>query len=365
MKSVSVSPDRFTAALSILDREERQNPLSGNDQRLFKWLNRVGYAFVVVASLVGAFWSFWGLLALKESFWYVVYVFVWTSVLFIPFHGTTFAIMIRLNWRLVRAVRRQEKMVEKLGLAAALEAPWAGERAKRRMLNLVTLLVGPGLWGWGLFFTAVVLLMPLPTSPTEGPAFGLPVPGLEERAPVTWAVFACFLWTLLIGYMYVWLHRLRRGEERLRVVARLQSSLRGLKQSAEQQDEVQISGSEYNQIARIEQAQISRARADSVRSFASTAEPTFVVQKSHSVRAAQLELDPGIGLRVQDAIESLAAGARGRDATSGEAAEVRWLKVPETTFEIGYSIDEAARRLRVVSLRPVADGEGSTPERTS
>jgi hypothetical protein len=364
MKSVSVDPERFAAALSILDREERENPLSGDDRK-FKWLNRIGYGFVIVASLVGTFWSFWGLLGLKESFWYVAYVFVWTSILFIPFHGTTFAIMIRLNWRLVRAVRRQERMVEKLGLAGALEAPWAGERAKKRVLNLVTLLVGPGLWGWGLFFMVVVVLLPLPELPEKAPAFLFPVPRLEERAPVAWAVFLCFLWTLLIGYMYVWLHRLRRGEERLRVVARLQSSLRGLKKSAAQPDKVQIAGDEYNQIARIEQAQISRARADSVESFASAAEPTFVVQKSHSVRTAQLKLDPGVGLQVQDAIESLAAGARGRNATSGEAANLRWLKVPETTLEIGYSIDEAARRLRVVSLRPVADGQGATPERTT
>ena len=151
----------------------------------------------------------------------------------------------------------------------------------------------------------------------------------------------------------------------MRVVARLQSSLRGLKQSMEQADEVHISGSEYNQIARIEQAQISRARADSIRSFTPAAEPTFIVQKSQSVRTAQLELGPEAGLQVQDAIESLAADARGRDAKSSEAAEVRWLKVPGTTLEIGYSVDQAAQRLRVVSLRPVADAENSTPERTS
>jgi len=363
MKSVSLGPKRFTAALSILDREERENPLSGKDQNLFKTLNRVAYGFVLAATLFGTFWSFWGLYlhwGKLEAYLHFVYVFVWTTVLFMPLHCMTFLIMIRLNWPLVRAVRRQEKMVEKLGLANALEAPWAGERAKRRMLNLVTLLVGPWLWAWGLFFVALVLLLPLPKTP---PDFLFPVPGLEERAPLAWAVFACFLWTLLVGYMYVWLHRLRRGEERLRVVARLQSSLHGLKQSVEQHDEVKMSGSVYNQIARIEQAQISRARAESVRSFATDAEPTFVVQKSHAVRAAQLELDPEVGLQVQDAIESLAASVRRKAVTSVEATEVHWLKIPETALEISYLIDESARRLRVVSLRPVAGRE--MPEGTS
>jgi len=365
MKSVSVGPKRLTAALAILDREVRENPLSGKDQDLFKTLNRVAYGFVLAATLVGSCWSFWGLYlhwGKLEAYWHFVYVFVWTTVLFMPLHCATFLIMIRLNWPLVRAVRRQEKMVEKLGLANVLEAPWAGERAKRRMLNLVTLLVGPYLWAWGLFFVALVLLLPLLKTPLD---FLFPVPGLEERAPLAWAVFVCFLWTLLVGYLYVWLHRLRRGEERLRVVARLQSSLHGLNQSVEPHDEVKIAGSVYNQIARIEQAQISRARADSVQSFTSDAEPTFLVQKSHAMRAAQLELDPGVALQVQDAIESLAASVHEKTSTSGQAEKVHWLTIPETTLEIGYLIDEAARRLRVVSLRPIADGEGSPWERTS
>src|SRR5271166_2643389 len=100
MKSVSVDSEFFTAALSILDREEKQNPLSAHDGRL-KWLNRAGYGFVIVASLVGIAWALWGLLGLKETFWYVVYVFIWTSILFIPFHSVTLFMMWRLNLPLV------------------------------------------------------------------------------------------------------------------------------------------------------------------------------------------------------------------------------------------------------------------------
>jgi hypothetical protein len=342
MKSVSVD---VKAALSILDREEKENPLYGRD-RLFKWLNRVGYGFIIVASLVGVAWSLWGLLGLKETFWYVVYVFIWTSILFIPLHGMTFAIMIRLNLPLVLAVRRQDRLVKKLGLAGALKAPWAGQ-------DVVTFLVGPWLWGWGLFFMPFVLLQHLPE---KAPAFFFPVPSLEGRAPVTSAVFLCFLWTLLIGYMYMWLHLLRRGEQRLRIVARLQSSL--LKSAG------QISPSDYNQIARIRQGLISNERAESIQNF-SPKKLAFLVQKSHSVQAKQLELDPGGGLQVQAAVESLAAGAGETEATSGKAAELCWLKVPETTYEIGYSIDKIARRVRVVSLRRAAEGECSTWERTS
>ncbi len=268
MMSVSVDPECFApAARSILDREredldrEREkNPMSGHDWR-FKWLNGFGYGNVIVASLVGVAWSLWGLLGLNQTFWYVVYVYIWTSLLFSFLPGMTFAFMIGLNWRLVLDVRRQDRLdrldrlVKKLGLAGTLEAPWAGQRAKTRALNAVALLVGPGLWVWGLFFMAFVLFW---HRPEKAPEFYLPVPGLDERAPVALAVFLCFLWTLLAGCMYVWLHRLRRGEERLRVVASLQSSIG---KGAEQKRSV------YNQIARMEQAQLSRARADSVESF--------------------------------------------------------------------------------------------------
>jgi hypothetical protein len=341
MKSFSVD---INAALSILDREEKENPLHGRD-RLFKWLNGVGYGFLMVASLVGVAWSLWGLLGLKETFWYVVYVFIWTSILFIPLHGTTFAIMIRLNLPLVWAVRRQDRLVKKLGLAGALEAPWAGQ-------DVVTFLAGPWLWSWGLLFMAFVLLRHLPET---RPTFFFPVPGLEQRAPVALAVFFCFLWTLLIGYMYVWLHYLRRGENRLRIVARLRSSLSN--------SGGQLSPSDYNQIARIRQGLISIERAESIQKF-SPKKLAFFVQKSHSVQAKQLELDPTGRLQVQAAVESLADGAGGME-DGGEAGELCWLKVPETTVEIGYFIDKIDRRIRVASLRRAADGECSTSERTS
>jgi len=232
--------------------------------RPFRWLNGFSYGNVVVASLVGVAWSLWGLLGLNQTFWYVVYVYIWTSILFSFLPGMTFAIMIGLNWGLVLDVRNQDRQVKKLGLAGVLEAPWADQRAKTRALNAVTLLLGPGLWAWGLFFVAFVCLWPLPDK-DKAPAFFFPVPGLEQRAPVAWAVFLCFLWTLLVGCTCVWLHRLRRGEERLRVVARLQSSLG---KSAEQPDEVTYNQiAQIEQVAQIEQAQISAARADSVKSF--------------------------------------------------------------------------------------------------
>jgi hypothetical protein len=339
MKSVSVD---LKAALSILDREEKDNPLHGRD-RLFKWLNRVGYGFIIVASLVGVAWSLWGLLGLKETFWYVVYVFIWTSILFIPFHGTTFAIMIRLNLPLVWAVRRQDRLVKKLGLAGPLDAPWAGQ-------DMVTFLAGPWLWSWGSLFMAFVLLWHLPETP---PTFLFPVPGLDERAPVAFAVFFCFLWTLLIGYMYLWLHYLRRGEHRLRIVARLRSSL--------SKSSGQLSPGDYNKIARIRQWLISHERAESIQKF-SPNKLAFLVQKSHSVQTKQLELDPTVRLQVQAAVESLADGAGKTETASGDTAELCWLKVPETTVEIGYSIDKTVRQVRVASLRQAA--ECSTSERT-
>src|SRR5271165_7200295 len=50
--------------------------------------------------------------------------------------------------------------------------------------------------------------------------------------------------TVVVGYMYVWLDRLRRRKERVRVVARLRSALRDPAKRAD----VKISRSEYNQI---------------------------------------------------------------------------------------------------------------------
>jgi len=303
MRSVSVDHERFEAASSILDREtedldrkmEETLPdpdwrfkwltLPGPDWR-YKWLNWVGYGIVIGASLVGVAWSLYGLLGLNETFWYVVYVYIWTSILFSFLPGMTFVFMIGLNWPLVLDVRRLDW--------ETLREPWAGQRAKRQALNAVTLLVGPALWGWGLFFMAFVLSQPLPE---KTPRFLFPVPGLEELRPVAFAVFLCFLWTLLVGYMCLWLHLLRCGKDRLRF---LQSSLRDVGKSAEQRGK--IPRREYDQVARMEQVRISKERAKSVQNFFPDAQSTSVVKKSHSV-AKQLELDPGVGMQVQAAID--------------------------------------------------------------
>jgi hypothetical protein len=345
MNSVSIDSTRAAAALSILDREKAdldreraENPLCGDD-RPFKWLNWVGYGNVIVASLVGIAWSLLGLLVLKETFWYVVYVYIWTSILFSFLPGMTFAFMIGLNWCLVLDVRR-------LSLAGTREAAWAGQRAKRRALNVVTLLVGPALWCWGLFFMAFVLLGDVPEKP-QGFIF-------PERGQVALAVFLCFLWTLLAGFVYLWLHFLRSGEERLRVVTDLQSSL---SDSAEKPKK--MSRKDYNEIVRYERTRISRERDDSVRSFsrddvmagADQELSEFSILYTREAQAARDKLPEEEMAALQTIENELSATPKNCTHHITKLSEGKFIyKYPKPAIELTYELDEDKRAVYVIRV---------------
>ncbi len=340
--SKTVDSAHLEAARRILEREERANPLSSVDMKRYRRLNKVAYIGLMVAALFGASWSVYGLLG-GEPFWHVVGVYVRSTLIFVAMYGWMFVILIGLNMRLARRVQRRERLVASFGLADALEEPWRAERAKHRAVNTLTLLAGPAIWAFGVLFLTHALLVPRPASAELRHWYHYPL----------WAVALCALWSFVVGYMYLWVHRLRRSEERSRVIARLQAAL-GESGDGGGDEGVEVAGEVYEQIARIERAQISRERADSIQEFESAAAPP-VISKSQVVRAAQARLEPAARLRVEDAIEALAQEA----GEIGEADALRWRPVENEGLEIGYRIAPGARRIEVSALRPAAAREAS------
>lgn len=342
--------DQLTDLYAILDREERETAFSASSRRRFQRLNWFGYGWLVVSSVVGACWAI-GELLTGHHFSFVLKVFVFMTALFSPFSIATYVLIFSLAWGRIWSSLKQEREVRKLGYGEMLVAPWRAERAKRRIVNLLTLAAGPFMFVWGLFFAPIELFLKVPAPPV----------GWAHPA---WWVYLCSLYTIGLGTVYVVLHLHRRAEERLGVVERLRYSLNTVTEHRAQDGEssVSIPPEVRERIAQIERKQIWQDRAASTSKFDRDADIGYVVQKGRSVRDAQSALDSGMSLRVQDEIDTLARGPAESDTTRGEDSAILWRTIPDTPFALGFSEDKAARRIRILELRKVIDQEPSSQE---
>lgn len=347
---------RFDQALAILQREQQANTPSRQQEIVFMLLNIAVYGFGIVLGIIVAV-ALLSLLALIFSeewatifFWIVI---ILLFVLYIPLIAAAvgIAILFFLNLPLIRKLWRQNRLVHRLGLSEALKAPWQAVRKKKRLRNILTLIVG----GLGL------LLM------VGGLIFGVQfAKGVDWSAGEDVLFFVSALLLLItVGAALIATHFMRRGKEQLEVVARLQSSLAGYKEAAEQAEgtPIDIPAEEYEQIAQIERAQISRHRAQSIQAgFEEPGAATYLVQKSRTVRSAQAQLDPMTRLRVQNQIDALTTEPRPSGATEDPKTKTWRLRVPETSVEIDYSVDDATQRIKIFFLRSVTDDQTPNSE---
>ena len=156
---------------------------------------------------------------------------------------------------------------------------------------------------------------------------------------------------LVVAFSLILMHYMRKGRERLRMVESLRSSLLG-----HVDERTPLPSTDYAQIARIERAQILYDRQQSIRTRSKKAEKSiYVVQMSRAVIKARAELDDETKMRVEEEIDELASKPRVGGLKEDAEAGIVHLRVPGTSAEIGYSVDDKARRIKVHSLRPLTD----------
>ena len=248
-----------------------------------------------------------------------------------------------LNWRLIRKLWKMARLQGKLAPSwkSRLMDRFIARRRQRRLVQfplLILSLVGflIALAGQlGLFFE----LLP-DQNPTNFPRLGL------------WVV------AILFGASCVFLQFMARGRELLEVVTELKSTLLGSRNAA---NETQLAAEDYDEITRLERGQIRADRRRSLKEAATISmDNEFSSKENRSVREAKHALVPATVVKVQACIDRLTADPRAQDAIKETRNDITYVRVPDTSLEIGFRIDWEAREIKVLSLDSAGNGQAPT-----
>jgi hypothetical protein len=320
----------FEQALAVLDRAQP----SAREDWLFRLLNLAVWgavtltAFYLVMHLLPGFEhgseALWLARAIAVLFVAIVPVFV-------------------VNWRLVKKLRTAARQRRRLApsFRRRLMNRFKARRRQHRLINLATLVLS--LVG---YVVAVVALL------------GLIVELLPDPAPLNTGRVTLYSVAVVFGLSCVFLHFMARGRERLQVIAELRSSLLASRSSA---NDSQLSPEDYDEITRIERGQIAADRRRSVKAAArESLEYAYGLREHRAFREAKLQLSPETLMRVQACIDQLTSGP-GAVAGIGRADDATaYIHVPETSLQIGFTVDRDAREIRLLSLSALTmDGTSS------
>ena len=339
-----VDAQQYEQALTILEKEQlnlKPTRVQGCVFKIFKFtVYGVGLIGGILLLLV---LSIYAMELLPEPIKYqdaqnnLVGIVVVSLYLFYALLAPTSLIIVALfflNIPLLFKLWRRSKLVRQLGLDEVSKEPWKAERKKWRFTDILTILTGVmGLVIMvGTFFVMEHWLL------------------VWENLFYVFALAAC---VALISFYFM-----RRTQARLEIVDRLLSSLKENKaRLASLQDTyLNIPAKAYEQIAQIERTQISRERVQSILTGLEESESrSYFVQKSREASTAQAQLDPVMRLRVQKQIDQLTSVPHPAEAFKDPETGVRQLHVPESPVILDFKVDDDARRIKVLAIRPAPD----------
>ena len=167
------------------------------------------------------------------------------------------------------------------------------------------------------------------------------------RQPIRPAQLSLAAVMIAFGLSCIFVHFMARGRERLEVIAELRSTLLAV---GTPQTKPHLAGDLYDEIAMIERAQISADRRESVKAGSGlSSESKFSLKEHRTVREAKLALVPDTLAKVQACIDCLTADPRTSDYEQPRDATL-YVRVPDTSLEIEFSVDWEVREVRVFSL---------------
>jgi hypothetical protein len=236
-----------------------------------------------------------------------------------------------MNWRLVRRLRRAARQRRRLATSfkRKLTDQFRARRRERRVLHLTTFILNVA----GLIVAVVAaagLLLELASGAPVAPRLTL------------YAVAGVF------GVSCMFLHFMARGRERLDVIADLRTSLLAAHDPA---DERQLSPEAYDEIARIERGQIATDRRRSVRAASvKSVEQMYGTREHRAVRDAKHAMPPETLMCVQACIDTLTRGPA--LSTVDTRGEITYVRVPGTALELGFTVDDVAREIKLLTVEP-------------
>lgn len=328
-------------ALAILEKEQQANVPSRWQKIAFIILKSASYGLGLVAVAILAFdvadrTSF---IKLGSSYLDRNRMLFSLAIFFSALYILVLLIPFVANVPLLFKLRRQHKLVKRLGLWEVLNTPWQVESREKRSRTTRPVIIG----SIGLLIIFIEMIIA-----------GLPVLFATNQAEIFFTIILILLIPLSGALRATYF--IIRGLARMEAVTQLQASLSTYKEKAEQDKDgaIDVPSGVYQRIAQIEKAQITRDRAESILAYQQESdEATYIVQKSRAVREAQAQLDPMMRLRVQDRVDALAEVPRPAGAVEDPQTQTWRLRVPDTPIEIEFAVDNERKRVRILSLQTV------------
>ncbi len=315
-----LSRAQLQQALDALDRARDTFQLTPRMQRFYKLLRLSVYAAVgaILCFVVVVFWHMY-----KVNFEPGPIDFVILSVLVVAMVSAP--VLLLLNVPLVHRIWSQHRRLKRLGLRDLSISMWKAQLKKRPWEDR---------WTGVVATTGTVMLLV----------------GLMALVEGAWWQVA--LW-LLLGGPVLALYFVKRGKERLELVAdanRLLRSLQQLREGAGADEDIDVPAELWESVAQIESAQISRQRVEAVADGITAPPQEYRVLTARDVAAAKAELGLQDRLVIEDLIGEVGENPRAPEAVQNEADGLWRRQFANGEMALVYGIDEAQRQVRIVAL---------------
>lgn len=326
---MELTSSQIKNAFAVLEKEQEANLLTRRRKFIILILNITVFGFILIPLLWFLMEKYFKINLEKYSdiIFSLIGILLVLIILFFLFSLP----LIFKFWRFNRLVRR-------LGLNKTISAPWKKAKRKAHIRNILVLIIawiGAGLIIYGLYIVF----------------FGSG--GLLLRTDyIILGLFIC-----LIGLSFLSIHFIRRNKYKLQVIEQLQSNLTKYKDVLEEKSEdtkYKIPQEDYDLIAKIEKAQISRDQTQSImENLNEQTSSYYSIQKSREFRETLNQLDANIRLAVEDHIDDLAININSSSAQKKQQLDTLNLSVPGNPVQISYQIDDNKNQIKLISLKQV------------
>lgn len=292
---ISLDARGLEAALAVLRREQSAFLPTTRQAKLYRAFNVSAFAMAGVTVLIVLFMM--SAEALEEVDEATFEMSAGLVAIVAGLLSLTTLVLFILNAGLMRKLYRHAQLRRRLKLAYYFQPAFSAQRKASPLGNLVTKCI--------IVLGALVILFGV-LMVTLGFAMWLSSGWLSLDGSQLFVFLLASCAIIGVGLGMCSLHFVRRGNERLEVVQRLQEMLS--KQAADPAtgDGATVSPEEYNAIARIERAQIIRDRASSIVSARKEAEAAaYMCQTSRQMWEAKSRLAPEVLAKVEGTIDEL------------------------------------------------------------
>lgn len=319
----------FDRVLAVLQHEQDAMKLT-RGQRIAYWSYTIflwSFILSVFGTLVATILMKDGQRTRADTVQYVCIVLGMISL----FGGVVSLLM---NLPLTAKIIRQRLAIHRMGISDASNALW---RAQRRTKRSQVILRRVGL-------TVAIL------------AFAVAVAVAFAGGGLKWGLWSVPAFGLLLVMMYV----LERGKAWLNMMSAQGADARNLQQSllrlrvsegGEGIASIAVPNAAIQAFSRIESEQIARSRVSAIAKSVKTSATEYSISPSIEVRKVKVRLAPEQRLKVEEAFDALMLDPRPSSAQPDAETGFLRQKVEGTGLEFLYSVDDATRQLKLVSLR--------------